>query len=69
MDAIIYLLVFFGGLITLIGAILNWKGMYKSRRAKGIVSALGLQGARILYGVVGVFLMGAAVVGYFGLFG
>ena len=68
MDAIIYLLVFLGGLITLVGAILNWEGMYKSRRAKGIVSALGLQGARIFYGVVGVFLMGAAVVGYFGLF-
>jgi hypothetical protein len=69
MNTIIYLLVFLGGLTTLLGAILNWEGMYRSRRAKGIVSTLGLQGARIFYGVVGVFIMGAAIVGYFDLLG
>ena len=68
METIIYLLVFIAGLITLVGAILNWEGMYRSRRAKGVVSVFGLQGARIFYGVVGTFIMGAAIVGYFGLF-
>jgi hypothetical protein len=66
MEEIIYLLVFIGGLITVAGPVLNWEGMYRSRRAKRIVSAFGLKGARIVYAIVGLFLMGAAVVGYFG---
>jgi hypothetical protein len=37
METIIYILVFIAGLITLIGAVMNWEGMYRSRRAKRIV--------------------------------
>ncbi len=68
MNTIIYIVVFIAGLITLVGAVMNWEGMYRSRRAKGIVSVFGLQGARIVYGIVGVFIMGAAIIGYFGFF-
>ena len=67
METILYILVFVAGLITFIGAVLNWEGMYRSRRAKRIVSSFGLKGARIVYGIVGLFIMGAAIVGYFGL--
>ena len=68
METIIYLLVFIAGTITLVGAVLNWEGMYRSRRAKVIVKSFGLTGARIVYGIVGLVLMGAAIVGYFGIF-
>jgi hypothetical protein len=68
METIIYILVFIAGLITVVGAVLNWEGMYRSRRSKGIVSTFGLKGARIVYGIVGSFIMGAAIVGYFGFF-
>lgn len=42
METIIYILVFIAGLITLVGAVINWEGMYRCRRAKGIVSVFGL---------------------------
>jgi uncharacterized membrane protein len=68
METVIYILVFIAGLITFAGAVLNWEGMYRSRRARGIVSTFGLKGARIVYGIVGLVIMGAAIVGYFGVF-
>jgi len=69
MDTIIYVLMIVVGLITFLGAVLNWQGLYKSRRAKGIVSVFGLTGARIVYGIVGFLLIGAAILGLVGYFG
>jgi hypothetical protein len=69
MDTLIVILVFIGGLITLLGAVLNWKGMYRSRRAKGIVSTVGLTGARIIYSLVGLLLMIVAILGFTGYYG
>ena len=69
MDTIIYILMIVMGLITFLGAVLNWQGMYKSRRAKGIVSVFGLTGDRIVYGIVGFLLIGAAILGLVGYFG
>jgi hypothetical protein len=68
METIIYILVFIGGAITLIGAILNWESMYKNRRARIIVSSFGLTGARIFYGIIGLLLMGGALAGLLGIF-
>ena len=68
METILYILAFIGGAITLIGVILNWEGMYKNRRARIIVSSFGMTGARIIYGIIGLFLMGVALAGLLGLF-
>ncbi len=69
MNTIIYIVMILVGLITFLGAVLNWQGMYKSRRAKGIVSVFGLTGARIVYGIVGFLIMGAAILGLLGYYG
>lgn len=69
MNTIIYIVMILVGLITFLGAVLNWQGMYKSRRAKGVVSVFGLTGARIVYGIVGFLIMGAAILGLLGYYG
>ena len=68
MDTILYVLLFIGGLITLLGAILNWTWIYKSRRSKSIVSTFGLLGARIIYSIVGLALMILSVLSMIGVF-
>jgi hypothetical protein len=69
METILYIVVIISGLITLLGAVLNWQGMYKSRRAKSIVSFLGLTGARIFYGVLGLFIVVVGILALIGTFG
>jgi hypothetical protein len=68
MNALINILILIGGLITLLGAVLNWRGMYRSRRSRGIVSFFGISGARILYGILGLLLMVIAILGLAGYF-
>ena len=69
METILYIAVIISGLVTLLGAVLNWQGMYKSRRAKSIVSFLGLTGARIFYGVLGLFIFVVGILALIGIFG
>jgi hypothetical protein len=68
MDNFLYVLIFIGGLITFLGAILNWTWIYRSRRSKSIVSTLGLSGARIFYAIVGLALMIISVLSIMGVF-
>ena len=68
MYTLIYVLLFIGGLITLLGAILNWTWIFRSRRSKSIVSTFGLSGARIIYGIVGLALMVLSVLSMLGVF-
>ena len=68
MYTVLYVLLFIGGLITLLGSILNWTWIYKSRRSKSIVSTFGLSGARLIYGIVGLALMIINVLSIFGVF-
>lgn len=68
MENVLYILLFIGGLITLLGAILNWTWIFKSKRSKSIVSTLGLSGARFFYGIVGLALMILSALSIFGVF-
>ena len=68
MDTVLYVLLFIGGLITLLGAILNWTWIYKSRRSKSIVSTFGLSGARIIYSIIGLAIMILSVLSMIGVF-
>ena len=68
MDTILYVLLFIGGLITLLGAILNWTWIYRSKRSKSIVKSFGLTGARIIYGIIGFALMVLSVLSMLGVF-
>jgi hypothetical protein len=68
MENILYVLIFIGGLITLLGSILNWTWIYRSRRSKSIVSTLGLSGARIFYSIIGLALMIISVLSILGVF-
>ena len=45
-----------GGSFAVLGAWMDWDFFMESRRARPIVGAFGRNGARILYGVIGVFL-------------
>lgn len=69
MDIIIYALFFTAGLTTFLGSLLNWTWMYRSKRSKSIVSTLGLTGARIIYGLLGLVIMIGITLRYFGVIG
>lgn len=69
MENVLYALLFIGGLITFLGAVLNWTWMYRSRRSKSIVTTLGLTGARIIYGLIGLVLMVGTALTILGVIG
>ena len=66
---LVLILVLVVGLSILMGAVIGWEGMYRSRRAKIIVDSFGMTGARIIYGIVGSILMVGALLGLLGFFG
>jgi hypothetical protein len=68
MDTVLFVLILIGGLVTFLGAVLNWTWIYRSKRSKSIVSTLGLTGARIFYGIVGLGLMILSVLSISGFF-
>ncbi len=45
------------GIFSIAGALFNWNWFMNNTRARGIVGLLGREGARIFYGVLGVFLL------------
>ncbi|SMO71566.1 Immunity protein 17 [Saccharicrinis carchari] len=51
----------FFGLIILIAALFNWHYFFNQRKAQFLVKALGINGARIVYAILGLFfaLLGA----------
>ncbi len=69
MQTMVLIIVFITGMLTLAGAVLGWEGMYRSRRAKAIVSSFGVTGARIIYAIVGILIAGGALMGLLGFFG
>ena len=66
---IVLVLVMIGGLITLLGAIIGWEGMFRDRRSKRIVDSFGITWARIIYGIVGTTIAIAALLSLLGFFG
>lgn len=56
----------FFGLILLIAALLNWHYFFNQRKAQFLIKALGINGARIIYALLGLFF---ALVGANQLFG
>ena len=51
------LFIIFGGLFSLMAGILNWDWYYKTYPAPVVVWLMGRIGARIFYGLLGVFMM------------
>lgn len=49
------------GLFSLGGAIANWGWFFNSRRGRFFVGIFGETGARIFYGVLGLILIGLAI--------
>ncbi|MFT3925303.1 MAG: immunity 17 family protein [Myxococcales bacterium] len=47
----------FGGAFSCAGAAFDWDFFMNSRRARFFVNMMGRKGARILYGVLGLFLV------------
>lgn len=45
------------GIFSIAGALFNWDWFMNNTRARGIVSLLGREGARIFYGLIGTFLL------------
>lgn len=54
------------GLFSLMGAVLNWDWYFNNRRARGVVAIFGRNGARIFYGILGVFIMAIGAVAVIG---
>lgn len=45
------------GAFSIAGALFNWSWFMNNARARGIVDLLGREGARIFYGLLGIFLL------------
>ncbi len=54
------------GLFSLMGAVMNWDWYFNNRRARGLVAIFGRNGARIFYGILGVFIMAIGAVAVIG---
>lgn len=54
------------GLFSLMGAVMNWDWYFNNRRARGVVAIFGRNGARIFYGILGVFIMAIGAVAVIG---
>ena len=54
------------GLFSLMGAVMNWDWYFNNRRARGVVAIFGRKGARIFYGILGVFIMAIGAVAVIG---
>ena len=46
-----------GGIFSIAGALFNWDWFMNNSRARGIVDRLGREGARVFYGLLGVFVL------------
>jgi small neutral amino acid transporter SnatA (MarC family) len=55
------------GLFSLAGALLNWGWFMSHYKAAVIVRLIGRTGARVLYALIGLFLIGLGAAGAFGL--
>jgi Immunity protein 17 len=55
------------GMFSLAGAIFEWEWFMSNYRARSFVRSLGRDGARGLYALLGIFLIGLGVAGAFGL--
>ena len=51
------------GIFSLAGAVFDWDFFFNARKSRRIVNIIGRKGARIFYGILGVFIiaMGVAV--------
>lgn len=50
------------GLYPLIAAVKNWDFFFNNRRARPFVRILGRNGARIFYGLLGVFIIVCGII-------
>ncbi len=50
------------GLFSLVCAVMNWNWFMNHRKAKFMISVIGRTGARIFYGVLGLFICTVGVV-------
>ena len=54
------------GLFSLMGSVMNWDWYFNNRRARGVVAIFGRNGARIFYGILGIFIMAIGAVAVIG---
>ena len=52
---------FLAGGISLAGAIFDWDWFIRSRRARLFIRLFGRTGTRIIYGIIGLFLIGLGI--------
>jgi hypothetical protein len=57
------------GVFTIAGAVCDWDWFMNSRRAQFFVGIFGRNGARVLYVLLGLFLLGAGTLGALGIIG
>lgn len=52
------------GLVALLASTFNWNWFFNSRNARSIIQGMGRKRARILYGALGLILIGLALFFY-----
>jgi hypothetical protein len=60
MEIIAIVILMSGGLVIIFGSIYKWDLMFRSSPARDLVQAIGTDGAKIVYGVVGLLMIIAA---------
>lgn len=49
------------GLVALLAAVFNWDWLFTARNSRFVVSSVGRRKARLLYAVLGVFMVGTGL--------
>jgi small neutral amino acid transporter SnatA (MarC family) len=62
MEKFVPFLLIAAGLFSLVCAVMNWDWFMNHRKAKFMVNLIGRTGARIFYGLLGVFICGMGAV-------
>jgi len=62
MKTVVIAILLLGGLVSLLGAVLKWDWMFKSRRSRAVVESLHLEQGRVVYGGIGILLVIVALV-------
>jgi hypothetical protein len=61
MNIVAIVILLLAGIVILFGSIFNWDWMFRRPLARTLIQATGVDKAKIIYGVVGLLLLGVAV--------
>ncbi len=64
MNTLMFVIIILAGVFSLLASVKNWDWYFNNRRARPFVRIFGRTGARIFYGLLGIFIIVVGVVAF-----